>query len=163
VLILDEPTIGLDPKQIIEIRTLIKELGREHTIILSSHILPEVSAVCERVVIINKGEIVAGDTPENLAHRLSGKNRLLVRVAGPEDRVRTALTKVEGVKNLEEQGSVEPGSFDFLVEAELQTDIRKLMFFALSNEGYPILMLKPVDLSLEEIFLQIITEEKEVS
>ncbi|HHU82728.1 MAG TPA: ATP-binding cassette domain-containing protein [Firmicutes bacterium] len=163
VLILDEPTIGLDPKQIIEIRTLIKELGKEHTIILSSHILPEVSVVCERVIIINKGEIVAGDTPENLAHRLSGKNRLLVRVAGPEDRIRAALANVEGVKNLIEKGSAEPGAFDFLVEAELKTDIRKPIFYAMSNEGYPILMLKPVDLTLEEIFLQIITEEREVS
>jgi ABC-2 type transport system ATP-binding protein len=162
-LILDEPTIGLDPKQIIEIRTLIKELGKEHTIILSSHILPEVSVVCERVIIINKGEIVAGDTPENLAHRLSGKNRLLVRVAGPEDRIRAALANVEGVKNLIEKGSAEPGAFDFLVEAELKTDIRKPIFYAMSNEGYPILMLKPVDLTLEEIFLQIITEEREVS
>lgn len=160
VLILDEPTIGLDPKQIIEIRTLIKELGKEHTIILSSHILPEVSVVCERVLIINKGEIVAADTPENLAHRLSGKNRLLVRVAGPEDRVREALANVEGVKNVQEQGSAEPETFDFLVEAEVKMDIRKPIFFAMSKEGYPILMLKPVDLTLEEIFLQIITEEK---
>src|SRR5690554_1867525 len=163
VLVLDEPTIGLDPKQIIEIRTLIKELGKEHTIILSSHILPEVSVVCERVLIINKGEIVADDTPENLAHRLSGKNRLLVRVAGPEDRVRQALAGVEGVKNVEDQGSAEPGTFDFLVEAEFETDIRKPIFYAMSKEGYPILMLKPVDLTLEEIFLQIITEEREVS
>ena len=163
VLILDEPTIGLDPKQIIEIRTLIKELGKEHTIILSSHILPEVSAVCERVLIINKGEIVAADTPENLANRLSGKNRLLVRVAGPEDQVRKALVNVEGVKNVQGQGSAEPETFDFLVEAEVQMDIRKPIFYAMSKEGYPILMLKPVDLTLEEIFLQIITEEREVS
>ena len=119
--------------------------------------------VCERVLIINKGEIVADDTPENLANRLSGRNRLLVRVAGPEDRVREALAGVEGVKNVEEQGSAEPGTCDFLVEAEAETDIRKPIFYAMSNEGYPILMLKPVDLTLEEIFLQIITEEREVS
>ncbi len=163
VLVLDEPTIGLDPKQIIEIRTLIKELGKEHTIILSSHILPEVSAVCERVLIINKGKIVASDTPENLSRRLTGKSRVLVRIAGTEEEVRQVLAGVPGVKSVEAQGSVEPETFDFLVEAENEEDIRRPLFSAVSRAQLPVLLLKPVDLTLEEIFLQIITEEKEVS
>src|SRR5690554_4517776 len=163
VLVLDEPTIGLDPRQIMEIRALIKDLGREHTIILSSHILPEVSVACERVVIINKGQIVAGDTPENLSRCLAGKSRVLIRIAGTEEQVRQVLAGVPGVKNPETQGSAEPETVDFLVEAENEEDIRRPLFFAVSRAGLPVLLLKPVDLTLEEIFLQIITEEKEVS
>jgi len=163
VLILDEPTVGLDPKQIIEIRSLIKELGKEHTIILSSHILPEVSAVCGRVIIINKGKIVASDTPENLSKRLSGTGRLSLRVAGPEKQVLKLVRELEGVKNAEVQGVKEPGTVDILVEAEKDIDIRRPLFYALSRAEYPILYLRSVDLTLEEIFLQVTTEEREVS
>lgn len=163
VLILDEPTVGLDPKQIIEIRSLIKELGKEHTIILSSHILQEVSAVCGRVIIINKGKIVASDTPENLSKRLSGAGRLSLRVAGPEKQVLKLIRELEGVKNAEVQGVKEPGTVDILVEAERDIDIRRPLFYALSRAEYPILYMRSVDLTLEEIFLQVTTEEREVS
>lgn len=163
VLILDEPTVGLDPKQIIEIRSLIKELGKEHTIILSSHILPEVSAVCGRVIIINKGKIVASDTPENLSKRLSGTGRLSLRVAGPEKQVLKLIREIEGVKDAEIQGVKEPGTVDILVEAEKDIDVRRPLFYALSRAEYPILYMRSVDLTLEEIFLQVTTEEREVS
>jgi len=163
VLILDEPTVGLDPKQIIEIRNLIKELGKDHTIILSSHILPEVSAVCERVLIINKGKIVASDTPENLSKRLGDTGRLSVRVAGPERQVVKLLRELPGVKSVDSTGAKEPGTVDLLVEAEKDIDIRRPLFHALSRAEYPILQMKPIDLTLEEIFLQVTTEEREVS
>jgi len=163
VLILDEPTIGLDPKQIIEIRNLIKELGKEHTIILSSHILPEVSAVCERVIIINKGEIVASGTPDSLSRHLSGSSRLTVRIAGDEKQVLKLLYDVPGVKLAESLGIKEPDSVDLMIEADKDVDIRKSLFFALSRAQYPILQLKAMDMTLEEVFLQLTTKEREVS
>lgn len=155
VLILDEPTVGLDPKQIIEIRNLIKELGKEHTIILSSHILPEVSAVCERVIIISKGKIVASDTPANLAKSLAASSKLALRIAGPGEAVVRVLKQISGVKSVEPQGSREPETIDILLEAQKDMDIRRPVFTALSKAGYPILMMRSLDLSLEEIFLQL--------
>lgn len=163
VLILDEPTIGLDPKQIIEIRNLIKELGREHTIILSSHILPEVSAVCERVLIINKGEIVASGTPDSLSKHINNSSRLSIRVAGAEKPVLKLLNEIPGVKIAEYNGTKEQDTIDILIEADKDVDIRKPLFFALSRAQYPILQMKAVDLTLEEIFLQLTTKEREVS
>jgi len=160
VLILDEPTVGLDPKQIIEIRSLIKKLGREHTIILSSHILPEVSAVCERVIIINDGRIVASDTMENLSRGLDNKNRLLLRVAGSENSALKAIKAVDGVKYAEAQGVKETDTVDILVEADM--DIRRPLFNALARAQYPILMMRPLDMSLEDIFLRVTAGDKEV-
>jgi len=163
VLVLDEPTIGLDPKQIIEIRNLIKDLGKEHTIILSSHILPEVSAVCERVIIINKGEIVASGTPDSLSKHLNNSSRLSLRVAGPEESVIKVLNNIPGVKLAEYNGIKEMDTVDVLVEGDKDVDIRKPLFFALSRAQYPILQMKSMDLTLEEIFLQLTTKEREVS
>lgn len=163
VLILDEPTIGLDPKQIIEIRNLIKDLGKEHTIILSSHILPEVSAVCERVIIINKGEIVASGTPDSLSKHLNSTSRLSLRVAGPERSVLKVLNEIQGVKLAEFNGIREIDTVDVVVEADKEVDIRRSLFFALSRAQYPILQMKSMDLSLEDIFLQLTTKEREVS
>jgi ABC-2 type transport system ATP-binding protein len=163
VLIFDEPTSGLDPKQIIEIRNLIKELGKEHTVILSSHILPEVSAVCERVIIINKGKIVASDTPENLSKRLGDTGQLSMRIAGPEKQVLRVIRDISGVRNVEFQGVKEPSTVDIIVEAENEVDIRRPLFYALSRAEYPILQMKSLDLTLEDIFLQVTTQEKEVS
>jgi ABC-2 type transport system ATP-binding protein len=159
VLILDEPTVGLDPKQIIEIRNLIKDLGRKHTIILSSHILPEVSAVCERVIIINKGKIVASDTPENLSRRLGESSKLTLRIAAEEKQAIKVLRDVAGIKYVEAQGVKEPDTVDVWVEAEKDIDVRKPIFNALSRAGYPILQMKSMDLTLEEIFLQVTTQE----
>ncbi|HYH03705.1 MAG TPA: ATP-binding cassette domain-containing protein [Bacillota bacterium] len=163
VLILDEPTVGLDPKQIIEIRNLIQQLGQEHTIILSSHILPEVSAVCERVIIINRGRIVAGDTPENLSKSLAASSKLLLRVGGASEAVLPVLQKIAGIKFVEVQGVRETGTTDILVEAEKDKDIRRPIFKALSQAELPILMMRSLDLTLEEIFLQVTTQQQEVS
>lgn len=162
ILILDEPTVGLDPMQIIEIRDLIKDLGKEHTIILSSHILPEVADVCERLVIINKGEIVAQDTLVNLTKGVGETSRLSVRIAGAEREILDALKTIEGVRYVETSGSREEGAYDFVLESDRKCDIRIPMFHTLSNINAPILMLKTMDLTLEDIFLQLTTEEKEV-
>ena len=163
VLILDEPTIGLDPQQIIETRNLIRDLGKEHTIILSSHILPEVQAVCSRVLIINKGKIVASDTPENLSKGLVGENRLTLRIAGPAQEVLACVRGLENVVRAEVTGSREEGTIDLLIEAERDHDIRRPLFAALAKADWPILMMKTMDVTLEDIFLNLITEEKEVS
>ena len=160
VLILDEPTVGLDPKQIIEIRNVIKNLGKNRTIILSTHILQEVSAICERVLVINNGQIVADDKPENLSAMITGERKLSVRVAGPQDMVRKILRGIEGVQFADVTVQAEKGSYDFLVEAKPNVDIRKPMFIALAKAGYPILQLKSMDLSLEDIFLSLVEEKK---
>ncbi len=163
VLILDEPTVGLDPKQIIEIRKLIKALGKNHTIILSTHILPEVSAICDRVVIINKGKIAAIDTPENLSKKLADFSRFTVTIAGPENKVKDVLSHLYGVKYLETSGKLKEDEFSYIIEADKDVDVRKPMFNQLAQQGYPILELKSLNLSLEDIFLQLTTnEEKEV-
>lgn len=159
VLILDEPTVGLDPKQIIEIRNLIHDLGQEHTIILSSHILSEVSMICERIIIINKGQIVASDTPENLAKSFAAGNKLAVRVAGPAESVAQLLRAIPEVKYLESQGVREPGTIDLLIEAEKEADIRRPIFAALSRADYPLLMMRSLDLTLEEVFIQVTNDE----
>lgn len=162
VLVLDEPTVGLDPKQIIEIRKLIKALGREHTIILSSHILPEVSAVCERIVIINNGEIAAIDTPDNLSKGFGVATKLLVTIAGPKNSVENAIREIYGVKYVETGTEKSKGAFGYIVESDRDIDIRKPLFFAMARLGYPILELRGLNMSLEDIFLQIVTQEKEV-
>jgi ABC-2 type transport system ATP-binding protein len=163
VLILDEPTIGLDPQQIIETRNLIRDLGKEHTIILSSHILPEVQAVCSRVLIINRGKIVASDTPENLSRGISGDNRMTLRVAGPQKNVLETARGVPNVVKAEAVVSREPETVDVVVEARRDTDIRRDLFTAFARANLPILMMKSMDLTLEEIFLNLVTDEKEVS
>jgi len=154
-LILDEPTVGLDPKQIIEIRNVIKDLGKQRTVILSSHILPEVSAICERVIIINKGKIMAIDTPENLSKALSRDRKLIVRVEGSRSAIEGALSKVEGVLYVESLGQKEAGTYDYVIEAEGDGDIRKKVFSALAAAELPILMSKTSGLSLEEVFMQL--------
>ncbi|MDR0312005.1 MAG: ABC transporter ATP-binding protein [Treponema sp.] len=160
VLIMDEPTAGLDPKQILEIRDLITELGKDHTIILSSHILPEVSAVCKRVLIINRGAIVADDTPANLAQRLLGGSHILLRLDGKEQEVSKALGKVSSIKKLEFQESQETGACELVAEAMPDTDIRRDIFKALASANIPILMMRSQDMSLEEIFLNLTTVEE---
>lgn len=162
VLILDEPTVGLDPKQIIEIRNVIKNLGKNRTIILSTHILQEVSAICERVLVINNGQIVADDKPDNLSALITGDRKLVVRVAGPRDNIRRVLRSVEGVQFADVTVQSEKGSYDFLVEAKPNVDIRKPMFAALAKAGYPILQLKSMDLSLEDIFIKLTEDKKKV-
>ena len=124
ILILDEPTVGLDPKQIIEIRTLVKKLGKKHTVILSSHILTEVQEVCDRVVIINHGQIAANDTIDNLSKAVSGVNRLVVRINGPKNEVLQAIRGLEDVTKVRADMEREPGIFEFEIEAKPDADIR---------------------------------------
>jgi ABC-2 type transport system ATP-binding protein len=162
LLILDEPTIGLDPQQIIETRNLIRSLGKSHTIVLSSHILPEVAAVCDRVLIINRGRIVASGTPEDLSRGLVGENKLTLRVAGQEKPALAAIRGVREVTGAQGLGVREPGTVDILVEAGRENDIRRGVFEALAAAHLPILMMKTMDITLEDIFLNLITEEKEV-
>ena len=159
-LILDEPTAGLDPKQILEIRDLIIEMGKDRTIILSSHILPEVSAVCKRVLIINQGRIVADDSPENLGKRILGGSHIHLRLDASEAAVRGALGKVSSVKKLEFRESQENGTVEAIAEAEKDTDIRRDLFRAFAAANIPILMMRSLDLSLEDIFLNLTTEEE---
>lgn len=161
VVIMDEPTVGLDPKQIIEIRKLIKQLGEDHTIVLSSHILHEVADVCERVVIINQGKIVAQDTLDNLTKNVSDSARFRLRVAGPEREVYKVVRELPGIRSVDEMGSKEADAFDFLVESDRSVDIRRPLFQQLSKLGYPILMLRPMDIELEDIFLQLTTDKGE--
>lgn len=155
ILILDEPTVGLDPKQILEIRNVIKELGKNRTIILSSHILPEISAICERVIIINKGKIVAVDTPENLSKKLTNDNKFVIRIAGGKSDIEDTVSSIPGIRYIESLGQKEEGSFDYIIESEKDVDVRSELFNILASKQMPILMVKGVDLSLEDIFLQI--------
>ena len=160
VLILDEPTLGLDPKQIIEIRSLIREMRGERTVILSTHILPEVSMVCQRGIIINEGRIVAVDTPENLNLRLQKSSRILLEVEGPAEEVQRTLAGVQGVLAVAPQ---EPrdGRWRFLVETEREQDLRKDLARAVTSSGWGLTELRPVDLTLEDIFIRLVTREEE--
>ena len=155
VLILDEPTVGLDPNQIIEIRSLIKALGKHHTVILSSHILPEIEAVCDRVVIINQGKIVADDTAENLSAKFSEDRRLMVSVAGPAREVAELIVGIRGVDSVKSLGSKAPGVEDFAIETKPDADIRRDLFTRLAQREWPLLMSKPMAMSLEDIFINL--------
>ncbi|MBO5929736.1 MAG: ATP-binding cassette domain-containing protein [Clostridia bacterium] len=163
ILILDEPTVGLDPKQIIEIRDVIRKLGKHHTIILSSHILQEVQAVCERVVIINNGKIAAVDSPENLAKTLSNENKFCLRVAGDERTVLDLLGAIRGIKYVKSLGRKEKGTIDFLIEAEPNVDVRPLIFNSLASAQLPILSMQTIDLSLEDIVLEVTEKGKDMA
>jgi ABC-2 type transport system ATP-binding protein len=160
VLILDEPTAGLDPKQIIETRQLIKELAGDHTVILSTHILPEVSQTCERVVIINKGKVVAIDTPDNLTARLRGSETLYIQVdTGGGDAGRT-LSSVPGVTRVVEADRRD-GVAGYEVDSEQGRDVRRDLARAVVSNGLGLLELRPMRMSLEQIFLSLTTEETE--
>ena len=160
VLILDEPTVGLDPKQIIEIRTLIGELKKEHTIILSSHVLPEVSAICERVIIINDGTIVAEDTPEELSKKMIG-DRYMLSVFGNNAKTEAVLSSLTCVKSFEKTNSESEYAVVFSGDS---LEARKLLSEKLSAENVAIVGLKPVELTLEEIFVKLTSDyEKEAA
>ena len=154
-LILDEPTVGLDPKQIIEIRNLIKKLGEKHTVILSSHILPEVQAICDRIIVISNGKLVADDKAENLAKNFSEDHRLNVRIKGPENDIKTALERLKTVKSVEALGEKESGSFEFMIEANDDSDARGDVFETAAENGWVLLGMKSAELSLEEVFLKL--------
>ena len=155
VLILDEPTVGLDPNQIIEIRNLIRQLGKHHTVILSSHILSEVQAVCERVIIINKGSIIADGTPDQLSRDLSSDHRLLARIAGPEAEVEKLLRRLPNVIAIIPLGEREPGVVEYSIETETGTDPRRALFDRLAERGWPLMALRSTELTLEEVFINL--------
>lgn len=156
ILILDEPTVGLDPKQITEIRNLIKELGKTHTVILSSHILSEVSQICNKVVIINKGKIVAVDTPENLENKVNNNNCIYVMVEDTENKVEKIKDKIKGVKKIELVEENKDGTKQYLIEAEKDIDIRKTIFSEFAKENITIFEMKKADTTLEDAFMKLI-------
>ena len=161
VLFLDEPTIGLDPRQIIEIRNLIKDLRTEHTIILSSHILPEITAICSRVIILHRGRIVASDTIENLSRKLAGGAGLVIRFEGPEDKALTEIRSIDEVEVAASLGSKEPGTFDVRVRGNEGADVRRSVSKAIGRAGCTILMMRSSDVDLEEIFIQLTNDKAE--
>lgn len=156
VLILDEPTVGLDPKQIVEVRNLIRTLGQDHTVILSTHILSEVQAVCDRILIINKGKIIADRKTEELASAVEGNRRLSVRICGPQKEVMSALRSLHGVLSVEVIGQQDLDSITYVVETSESIDIRKNMFYTLSSHNWPILGLEAMGANLEDIFLSLL-------
>lgn len=160
VIILDEPTVGLDPKQIIEIRSLIKELKKKHTVILSSHILSEVSAVCDYVLIISHGRLVASDTPDNLSRLAEGSNTLNMLIKGEKELIENGLKEIDKVKETELGSNEEEGVWNVSVSTEEQEDIREEVFLKMAELHCPILEMKSKKVSLEEIFLELTESEK---
>ncbi len=159
VLIFDEPTVGLDPAQIIEMRKLIKELGKKHTVILSSHILSEVQAVCDKIIVINGGKIVANSLTDKLTQSGSATSRVEMIIEGKETAVYTLLSKIDGVKLITKFGETEKGCYKYIIES--QKDIRRPIYRAISKTDYNILEMSAVERSLEEMFLRIISGEQE--
>jgi len=158
VLILDEPTLGLDPKQIHEVRSLIKSLGAAHTVILCTHILPEVSMTCNRVVIINKGRLVAMDTPDGLARQMKGAERISLTVDGPVEAVREKLQSMNGVLSVQPEDAG-GGQTTYTVECKLDSDLRRAIAAAVVSQGWGLLELRGVSMSLEDVFINLITQE----
>ncbi|MBQ9631825.1 MAG: ATP-binding cassette domain-containing protein, partial [Lachnospiraceae bacterium] len=155
VLILDEPTVGLDPKQMVEIRTLIKRLGKNHTVILSSHILSEIQAVCDRVIIINHGVVAADDTATNLSNQVSTDHRIIARIEGEKAAILQAIRAIEGIKYVRADMEREPGIWEFEMEAEPGMDIRREVNRICRENNWDILLLKTMEMTLEDIFLKI--------
>lgn len=156
ILILDEPTVGLDPKQITEIRTLIKELGKTHTVILSSHILSEVSQICNKVIIINKGKIVAIDTPENLEKKVSNNNTTYVTVEDTENKMNIMKEKIPEIKEIKLIKENEDATKQYVLESERDVDLRKIIFTEFAKENITIFEMKQADTTLEDAFMKLI-------
>ncbi len=159
VLILDEPTAGLDPRQIVDIRQLIKNMSGKRTVILSTHILPEVSIVCDRVLIIHKGKVVAEDTPQNLSQRRQKKNAVRLTVDAPLEEAKAALLAIDGVKEVKLDGYAKEGEMPLLVETDQARDVRRDMAAAIIHKGWGLVEMRQVMMSLEEIFVDLVTEE----
>ena len=160
VIILDEPTVGLDPIQIIEIRDLIKSLKKKHTVILSSHILSEVSAVCDYVLIISHGKLVASDTPENLGKLAEGSNTLNLLVKGDKDHIRIALGQISDIKDIKIEDAKEEHAWNVMLSTKEDMDIREEVFFKMADAHCPILEMQSKKVSLEEIFLELTEDDK---
>ncbi len=160
VLILDEPTIGLDPKQVVEIRQFIKNLAGERTIILSTHILSEVSMTCERVIIIHEGKIVAVDTPENLMGRLQKTSKTLIQIEGGQQEVKDKLKTIPGVINILEKGESSPGVFSYEVESEKEREISGELSYLVYSNNWKLVEMRAMKMSLENIFIELTKENK---
>ena len=156
ILILDEPTVGLDPKQITEIRSLIKELGKTHTVILSSHILSEVSQICNKVIIINKGKIVAVDTPQNLENKVTSNNCIYVTVEDTENKVEKLKGKIKDIKDIKLIEKNDDGTKQYSIEANGDIDLRKTIFAEFAKENITIFEMKKADTTLEDAFMKLI-------
>jgi ABC-2 type transport system ATP-binding protein len=159
VLILDEPTIGLDPKQIFEVRSLIKALAGDHTVILSTHILPEVSMTCNRVVIIHNGKVVAMDTPTGLTNQMKGAEKIALSVDGPMSAVVDKLKSIQGVIGVKVDGEESGGPTNYTVECNLRTDLRRVLAKEIVSQGWGLLELRGVSMSLEDVFINLVTQE----
>ncbi|MBE6542955.1 MAG: ATP-binding cassette domain-containing protein [Ruminococcaceae bacterium] len=163
VIIFDEPTVGLDPKQIVEIRDLIRRLGAHHTVILSTHILGEVQAVCDRIIIINKGKIVADEKTENISTVLSGGRDVTVKICGPEKEVLDTLCGMSGVAFAESLGRQDMDSISYHVKSSPGIDIRKALFNTISHRGWPVIGMESTGANLEDIFISAVSENDESS
>ena len=156
VIIFDEPTIGLDPKQIIEIRNLIRTLGREHTVILSTHILGEVQAVCDRIVIINKGKIVADELTENISRAVENTRRFNVKISGPQREVLAMLRNMSGICYAEVLAARDGDAYTYMIESDVGVDIRKKLFFTLAEKKWPMIGMEALGMSIEDIFIAVV-------
>ena len=156
VIVLDEPTIGLDPKEIVEIRNLVKRLGQTHTVLLSSHILTEIQAVCERVIILNQGYLIRDDSTENLIQSAMANNRYGIRIVAPQNEAMEVLSALPGVLRVEYVGSMEKGTVDLILESDKHTDIRRVLFAECAKRDWYILMITPLGVTLEDIFMQLV-------
>ena len=161
IIIFDEPTVGLDPKQIIEIRNLLRSLGKDHTVILSTHILQEVQAVCDRIVIINKGKIVADEQTENITRAVNNNRRFQVKICGPQKEVLAMLKSKPGIIYAEQLTARDGDAYIYNIESEADVDIRKSLFYTLSDRNWPLIGIEPLGMSLEDIFVAIVDQASE--
>ena len=161
VLLLDEPTVGLDPKQVTEIRSLIKSLGKNHTVVLSSHILSEISQICEKVIIINKGKIIAQDTPQNLEEKVQTENSLIVTVEDKENKFEEVIKNIDGVTNISLITKNADGTIKYSVKSAEEKDVRKDVFEAAAKNGITILEIKKSEATLEDAFINLINKKDE--
>ncbi len=159
VIIFDEPTVGLDPKQIIEVRNLLRSLAKDHTIILSTHILPEVQAICDRIIIINEGKIIADEKTSHLNQTLGQNNRFRVKVSGPAKEVANLLKSIHSVTRVTQDGVRDGDAFSYIIEYSGAVDIRKMLFRALAEKGWPIMGMDGVEITLEDLFVKLIDEK----
>ena len=161
VVIFDEPTVGLDPKQIIEIRNLIRSLGKDHTVILSTHILQEVQAVCDRIIIINKGRIVADEKTENITRVIENNRRFNAKICGPQNQVLSTLKDMQGIVYAEALAEKDGDATTYMIESAPGVDIRKKLFFTLADRGWALIGLEALGLSLEDIFITVVNKSEE--
>lgn len=160
IIILDEPMVGLDPKQIIEIRELIRQLSQKHTVILSSHILSEISAICDHIMIIAHGKLVASDTPENLVQLMKGSASLELTVRGTRSRLHQVLEQMGGIASCQMQDSTDKGAVDVVITTESDLDLRETLFYRLAEEKMPLLRMQHTNVSLEDVFLELTGAER---